>query len=102
MLGWMDVARQRWPLTSETERNSGLVSFISVKAAMGSGGSIEIPSANTDAVGGREVARNGSSWPGELRMAVSLEMGCSSDCVCSSYTWRAKLIFKNSNTSCFS
>lgn len=67
VLGWMDVARQGWPLTSETERNCGLVSFISVKAAMGSGGSIEMLSANAGAIGGHEVARNGSGWPGQLQ-----------------------------------
>lgn len=60
------MARQGWahPLTSETEGNSGLVSFISVKAAMGSGGSIEMLSANAGALG---VARNGSGWPGQLQ-----------------------------------
>lgn len=63
----MDVARQAWPLTSETERSSGLVSFISVKAAMGSGASIEMLSANADAVGGHEVARNGSGCPGQVQ-----------------------------------
>lgn len=78
VLGWMDVARQGWPLASETERNSGLVSFISVKAAMGSGGSIEMLSANAGALGGHEVARDGPAGLGSARMAAGLEMGCSS------------------------
>lgn len=73
MLGWMDVARQGWPLASETERNSDLVSFISVKAAMGSGGSIEMLSANAGALGGHEVARDGPAGLGSgWRWAVVL------------------------------
>lgn len=67
VLGWMDWARQGWPLSSEMERSSCLVSFISVKAAMGSGGSIKMLSANAGAIGGHEVARNGSGWPGQLQ-----------------------------------
>lgn len=67
MAGWTWPGKDGHIPWSLRQKGTLTLFHLSVKAAMGSGGSIEMLSANAGALGGHEVARNGSGWPGQLQ-----------------------------------